>query len=120
MHNETIYGFQASPLQASLWAYQSGSTGPPLFTQAVAPVGGNFDLTALERAVARVVERHEILRTRMSMIPGTSTLLQIVDEQGRPAFSSLNWDHKSQPEQLAMLDALVERERSLVDPERSG
>jgi amino acid adenylation domain-containing protein/non-ribosomal peptide synthase protein (TIGR01720 family) len=120
MCNETVYGFQASPLQESLWARRSGAAGPFHFTQAVARIEGNFDISALERAVGRVVERHEILRTRMAVVPGTRALSQIVEEQGCPAFSHLNWDLKSRDEQRPLLDALIERERSLVDPERSG
>jgi amino acid adenylation domain-containing protein/non-ribosomal peptide synthase protein (TIGR01720 family) len=120
MHDETVYGFQASPLQESLWARRSGATGPFPFTQAVARIEGNFDPAALERAVGRVVGRHEILRTRMAVVPGTSALSQIVEEHGGPAFSHLNWGLKSGDEQRQSLDELIKRERSLVDPERCG
>ncbi len=83
MSREILEGFELSPQQRSLWRAQDG--GPAWLARAVVGIQGELDPLDLRRAVEKVVERHEILRTTYCRLPGMDLPLQRVSE--RPAFS---------------------------------
>ena len=80
----TLPGFRLSPQQARLWALQAEPSRHR--AQGVIALEGPLDRTALARAMERVVERHEILRTRFLRRPGFRLPLQVIAEAGQPVW----------------------------------
>src|SRR5436305_12302543 len=77
MQSDPIQGFRLSPQQRQLWAL-----GPdPAYQTAVAvQLEGELDPVALERALRRVAQRHEILRTRFASVAGMQLPIQTVED----------------------------------------
>ena len=78
-------GFRLSPQQRRLW--QRGGGGASFRARGVVAVSGSVDPEVLDRAVERLIERHEILRTTYSRPSGVSVPLQVVRESLGPARS---------------------------------
>ncbi len=78
MNNETIEGFKLSPQQRRVLALQHGETVQR--SQCAVRIDGPLDVVALQSAIDRVAQRHEILRTSFPKIAGMSWPLQSVRE----------------------------------------
>ncbi|HSF41610.1 MAG TPA: amino acid adenylation domain-containing protein [Thermoanaerobaculia bacterium] len=72
-----IQGFRLSPQQQHVW-----QTGRGLTSQCAVEIGSDLDPGRLRQALARAVERHEILRTTFHLLPGMTIPVQVVAEQG--------------------------------------
>ena len=81
MSHTVIEGFPLSPQQATAWSFHTES--PPPYAQTVVAIDGPLDVPRLQRAVERVVERHEIFRTTFHALPEMQLPLQAIDT-GRP------------------------------------
>ena len=81
--------------QQRLWFLAQLAPGSPLYsTQATIPIRGALDLSALERALAELVRRHESLRTTFGardgepiqiVAPPMPVRLSVVDLRSLPA-----------------------------------
>ncbi|HKV10953.1 MAG TPA: condensation domain-containing protein, partial [Thermoanaerobaculia bacterium] len=71
-------GFRLSAQQEHLWRLQQSAPGESFHAVARISVAGDLDPEALRRALARVVERHEILRTEFQQVPGVTIPLQVI------------------------------------------
>src|SRR5688572_30101419 len=78
MNNETIEGFKLSPQQRRVSALQHGETVQR--SQCAVRIDGALDVQALQSAIDRVAQRHEILRTSFPRIAGMTWPLQSVRE----------------------------------------
>ncbi len=77
MIEETIQGYRLSPQQQRLWL---SATRPA--AQLTLLCRGELDAEALRRALQRLVERHEILRTSFPQLPGMDLPLQVIAPTG--------------------------------------
>ncbi|MGZ3457007.1 MAG: amino acid adenylation domain-containing protein, partial [Archangium sp.] len=80
LSSEAAIGFRLSPQQESLWIRQAGGAVPTV--QARILLEGVWEHTALERALLRLEERHENLRTTFIQVPGIPLPLQSMGEPG--------------------------------------
>jgi amino acid adenylation domain-containing protein len=83
MTDGRIEGVRLSPQQRRLWRLRD----VPLTVRAEVELAGPLDREALLAAFARIVARHDILRTSFRMIPGLRTPVQDVGEA--PSASAL-------------------------------
>ena len=74
--------FRLSPQQELVWT--SEPDGPTGAAQAVLELDGPLDVSKLRAALARVVQRHEILRTTFQRRHGVKTPLQVVRDELAP------------------------------------
>jgi amino acid adenylation domain-containing protein len=88
MQEATQDSIHVSPRQEQLWLAEPD--GPSDRIQAVVTIDGPLDLTRLEAALGRVVERHEILRTTFVRRPGIRVPLQVVNPELSPSWRTLD------------------------------
>ncbi|HWW76423.1 MAG TPA: condensation domain-containing protein, partial [Pyrinomonadaceae bacterium] len=74
---ETIQGYRLSPQQQRLWLSASRPAA-----QLALLCRGELDVEVLRRALQRLVERHEILRTSFQQLPGMNLPLQVIAPSG--------------------------------------
>src|SRR5579871_4435457 len=74
---ETV-GFPLSPQQERILSIDSSRSVFPYVTQLKLSITGTVDQGRLEKAVARVIAKHEILHTRFAPHPALKTLLQVI------------------------------------------
>jgi amino acid adenylation domain-containing protein len=67
MSEQSMEAFQLSPQQRRVWLLHAGR---PSLVRATARLSGELDVCRLRAAMERVVERHEVLRTRCLCQPG--------------------------------------------------
>ncbi|HWM92623.1 MAG TPA: amino acid adenylation domain-containing protein [Thermoanaerobaculia bacterium] len=78
---EEVYAFPASFSQERLWFLAQIQPASPVYNiPAVTRLEGAFDLPTLERALAEILRRHEVLRTRFAARDGQP--LQLVSPDG--------------------------------------
>src|ERR1051326_9118325 len=75
--------YRLSPQQKHLWLLQQHAPGSAFWLRCAVRVNGQIDLQRLERAISRVVEMHEILRTTFPLLPGTALPEQVVHQESR-------------------------------------
>ena len=111
MH-EVISGFNLSPGQKRLWFLQQEST--VYNTQGVFSLKGDLQINLLKRAVEKIVNRHEILRTNFQHLPGIKAPVMVVNENIESAlfqWKEIDLSHYHQQEQSKRLDSLVQNYR---------
>jgi amino acid adenylation domain-containing protein len=101
---EILEGFRLSPQQRRLWLSQRG--GPAYHAACAVGLEGPLDSSALRRAVARLVARHEILRTTFQWLPGMKLPVQVVGEESAYGWSEVELGDEAGPAQRR---AAVER-----------
>lgn len=74
MGNDMVTGFRLSPQQKRLWELQRVCGTAGFRATATVELHGALDADRLERALARLVARHEILRTEFSLLDGMTIL----------------------------------------------
>src|SRR5438105_4413865 len=84
-HDE-VQGFELSAQQKRLWESGGGRTAR---ATCVIGIEGDLDQSLLKRAVNRIVERHEILRTTFHTLPGVHYPLQVVGAEARVSWGEL-------------------------------
>ncbi len=84
---DVIQGFRLSPLQQQVWR-----TGSGLCSQCAVEIEGGLDPARLRHALARVIERHEILRTTFRLLSGMTLPVQVVAEQGGFDLADGRWE----------------------------
>jgi amino acid adenylation domain-containing protein len=82
-----LQGFRLSPQQQHVWR-----TGRVLVSQCAVEVARSLEADRLRQALARAVERHEILRTTFQLLPGMSIPVQVVAERGDFDFTQERWE----------------------------
>ncbi|MBW4564791.1 MAG: amino acid adenylation domain-containing protein [Mojavia pulchra JT2-VF2] len=86
MQTETTSGFRLAPQQKRLWNLQQNSSA--FCSQASILIEGNLQKEILQKAIAQIVNAHDILRTSFYRPPGVKTPVMVVADK-----SSFNWQY---------------------------
>src|ERR1044071_6141877 len=78
-----VEGFRLSPQQRYLWSLQRASASFAYQVVATVSISGELGADILQRALADIVERHEILRTTFQRPPGIKTPFQVISDEAR-------------------------------------
>src|SRR3954463_16177057 len=84
LHKE---GFELSPQQKRVWAFQDGDQVP--YARMVLRLDRNLDVDRIRHALDAIVNRYEILRTTYQRSPGMKLPLQVVNPPN-PNFSGFS------------------------------
>ncbi|HEY6802396.1 MAG TPA: amino acid adenylation domain-containing protein, partial [Pyrinomonadaceae bacterium] len=71
---QVIEGYRLSPQQKRLWLQRQESA-----LTCIVSLAGPLDKELLERAIERLIARHEILRTKFERLPGMELPVQVID-----------------------------------------
>ncbi|CUS39187.1 Putative Multi-domain non-ribosomal peptide synthetase (fragment) [Candidatus Nitrospira nitrificans] len=112
-----IQGFRLSPQQKRLWALQQ--TFGDVWSQGTLVIHGELDVVRLERAVDAAVAKHETFRTLFRREPGVKVPLQVIVEQSKPTWETVERQAKDAAAQATKRDELLdEHRRQTIDWER--
>jgi amino acid adenylation domain-containing protein len=112
MSEQIADSFHVSPQQEQLWLAEPD--GPAARIQVLVALAGPLDAAALEGALGRLVARHEILRTTFARQPGIRVPLQVVNDELRPSWRTVDLSTLDEAEQAARLEEL--RRGELTEP----
>jgi amino acid adenylation domain-containing protein len=104
-----VEGYELSPQQKRVWSL--GDTGSAYRSQCAVTVGGVLDAAAVAAAVAKVVARHEILRTTLARQPELTFPFQVISAGGSPPLRQLDLCDCPPPEQEPRVVELLREER---------
>ncbi len=111
MH-QVINGFNLSPGQKRLWFLLQEST--VYNTQGVFSLKGDLQSNFLRKAVEKIVNRHEILRTNFRHLPGIKAPVMVVNESIENTlfqWEEIDLSNYHQQEQSENLDSLIQKYR---------
>src|ERR1700731_3138793 len=113
MHETVTESFRLSPQQRHVSALQSSNLAAsfPYRTYYQVRLEGPLDVLRLQRALERVVERHEILRTTFSQMPGFSMPRQVIASLPLLSFTMHDLSASGADEQEEALVSLIEQGR---------
>jgi amino acid adenylation domain-containing protein len=112
MPAQTIEGFALSLQQKRTWSFLAEAPETELISQAEYTLRGKLDSGAVEQALRRVIERHEILRSVCKTIPGLSGPVQVVEQEielrgkcpdGRAEQPVIDWELENRSSEEHML-----------------
>jgi amino acid adenylation domain-containing protein/FkbM family methyltransferase len=111
-----LEGYRLSPQQKRTWRLEQ-SEGRGYESTCMMRMEGDLDLERLKTAVRRVVERHEILRTRCERVQGLEVPLQVIDreaafswrEKGIEEMELEEWQNRERTGICERLEAVVGR-----------
>jgi len=83
MSLNSLEGYRLSPQQARLWALQQQHPTLPSQARVTLTCVGKLEMSALARALDRVVQRYEILRTTFQQLPEMTLPLQVIHAEGK-------------------------------------
>lgn len=104
-----IQGFRLSPQQKRLWALQQ--TFGDVWTQGTLVIQGELDVVLLERAVDAAVAKHEAFRTLFCREPGVKVPLQVIVEQSKPTWETVELQATDAAAQATKRDELLDDHR---------
>src|ERR1051325_8839696 len=78
MSEEIVHGYRLSPQQKRLWLLQQRAGSRAFYSRCAVKIAGRINPESLEKAVYRVVEEHEILRTTFPLLPGMTVPVQVI------------------------------------------
>ncbi|HYO60226.1 condensation domain-containing protein, partial [Archangium sp.] len=97
-----------SLLQEHVWNLEQRMAGSgSLWVQGGFRISGRLEVSALERGLDELIRRHQILRTRFSMVDGT--LAQRVEEAGHLALTVLDLSRAGEGERRAAAEEHARR-----------
>src|SRR5258708_4484137 len=112
MLQQTIEGYRLSPQQQQHWQLYQNS--PAYSVQCVALIGGPLELEVLKRALADVIERHEILHTAFRFLPGMDVPLQVIVASRAQELLEIDMSRLDESEQHLRLEAVRDEQRALA------
>src|SRR6516164_9735210 len=117
MIEQGFEGYRLSPQQTRAWRGQQGAAR---LAQCAILVDGPLQPDVLHRAVCRVIERHEILRTRFVRSAGIKLPFQVVMDQAQPVWEMEDWTEIPPAQHFAKIDGFfAEQEATPLDFERA-
>jgi len=105
MANREIEGFRLSPQQERVWRLQQTQRDNPYRAQCAVVIEGDLNEELLRKAAHRVVNQHEILRTKFNCFPGIGMPLQVISESDVFWLPSGDLRHLDLTQQEAELEA---------------
>ena len=112
MQEEITEGFCLSPQQKRLWLLQQHAADYK--AQCAVLLEGSLEVERLERALRKIVKRHEILRTAFDRLPGMRIPFQVVAEDAMPALEQVYLTGLDDSEQGVKIEELFRDERRLA------
>jgi amino acid adenylation domain-containing protein/FkbM family methyltransferase len=109
MQKEIVEGCQLSSQQKHIWRLQQEDSSLAYRTQCAILLEGSQNLTALESALGKIIERHEILRTTFDYLPGMTVPIQVFNDVEPPEIALHDLSHLPEPEQRKSI-ALLSQE----------
>src|SRR5215211_1557106 len=85
MENQVIEGYRPSLQQQRVWQLIQRDGDSRYCARCALMLDGELDVHTLQTVVQDVVARHEILRTRLEILPGVRLPLQVIEEDGNVA-----------------------------------
>jgi hypothetical protein len=119
MSLETSQGYRLSPRQRQLWP-RLRNGGEALRAQSAIRIDGDLRLELLGRALTRVIERHDSLRTSFLHTPGLPLPLQVVGGARLPALRHVEAGAPAGVAEERRLGELMEEEWQRPFDLRSG
>lgn len=114
-----IQGFRLSPQQKRLWTLQQ--TLGTAYMQGTMQIRGVLDVVRLERAVDAAVAKHEAFRTLFCREPGVKVPLQVVVEESKPAWETVELQAEDAAAQATKWEELLEdHRRQAIDWEQGS
>jgi len=108
MGNFALEGYRLSPQQKQLWPLHAKN--PVYKAQLIVRVSGELRSELLEKALRRLAERHQILRTSFRVPAGMKWPLQVIDERAEPAWRELDLGTLDPRKAVAEVRDVVARE----------
>lgn len=105
-------GFRLSAQQRYLWSLQQAAGSAPALLLSMISIEGELRSEILERALADVVTRHEILRTTFQRPPGIKTPFQVISEAAQFEWQSHDLSELDQEALSTKLESSLLAERS--------
>jgi amino acid adenylation domain-containing protein/non-ribosomal peptide synthase protein (TIGR01720 family) len=101
MSQGIVQGYRLSPQQKHLWLLQQHTPRSAFWSRCAVTIKGPLDPSRLERAIYKVVESHEILRTTFPLLPGMTVPVQVIHQEydrcvKRSDISALNPEERTQ------------------------
>ena len=81
MSEEIVHGYRLSPQQKRLWLLKQGADAHAFWSRCAVNIRGRVNPERLEKAIGRVVEEHEILRTTFQLPTGATVPVQVIHPQ---------------------------------------
>lgn len=106
---QTINGFRLSPHQKRLWLLQQDSSA--YMTQCSILIEGNLQVEVLKAGIDKIVNRHEILRTSFSRLPGVKNPVMVVLDSSFPSWRDIDLSDFPALEQLSKIENIFQEMR---------
>src|SRR5205085_5057147 len=81
MSEEIVHGYRLSPQQKRLWQLQQHADARAFWSHCAVSIKGHLNVERLEKAIARVVEEHEILRTTFRLPTAATVPVQVIQTE---------------------------------------
>ncbi|MEG4144508.1 amino acid adenylation domain-containing protein [Microcoleus sp. Pol12B5] len=107
---QTINGFRLSPQQKYLWVLQQDS--PAYRVQSAILIEGILQNDNLKKALEKVSDRHEIIRTSFQGKAGLKIPIQVISEHSSVSWNWVNLSEVTPQEQEAQLEEIFQQEKS--------
>lgn len=111
MQTQAIEGFRLSPQQKQLWLLQQDSRVYQAYC--AIQIQGNLNVEHLKEALGRIVNRHEIFRTRFHRQPGIKLPIQVIETSGTISWNHVKLNGLSPQDQSAHIQERVQEKRDL-------
>ena len=112
MQHKTIEGYRLAPQQEYLWLLRDVAESPAYRVSCAVTISGAVDAARIERALKRIVERHEILRTEFAGLDGMAMPLQVINDAGRVEIELHDYSLYGVAERQAMIESAFTAERN--------
>ncbi|MEG4330809.1 amino acid adenylation domain-containing protein [Microcoleus sp. AT9_A2] len=109
---QTINGFRLSPQQKYLWLLQQDS--PAYRIQSAISIEGSLQTDNLKKALEKVSDRHEIIRTSFQGKVGLKIPIQVISEHSSVSWKWVNLSEVNPQEQEAKLEEIFQQEKSAL------
>ena len=106
---DKVEGFRLSPQQTRLWLQQRGSAA--YRSQCALLIEGSLREKVLENSFLQLSRRHEILRTTFHRLSGLRIPLQVIAEEGAPAWRVVDLSREDFAGHKTKIDELFAHER---------
>lgn len=121
MQSEILEGFRLSPQQKCLWslqhdAYSSSGSDSAIAYRAQCSIclEGLLDAEVLKKALHKLVERHEILRTTFHRRPGIRFPIQVITDSPTLSWHSINLSNLEVQDQSVRIEQVFQQERQWI------
>ncbi|AKJ96692.1 peptide synthetase [Pseudomonas chlororaphis] len=111
-----LQGFRISPQQAALYPHLNGVAAHPYGCHLQWTLSGPTDVDALDNRLRTLLADCEILRTRLMPVPGLRHPVQVIDDSGSLAVTSVDLRQRPVAEQEAELARLASQPRDWTTP----